>query len=206
MGYHFDIWVKRYAERSDLSTKLVHLTKEQADINELDMMFRILEDGLIKGSGKDGYIIGSTSAACFQDAPLSAVCQNCWYEEKYRKDNPNSKLRYSPVGFLVEKTHVYRQGGRPVIYDKTIHAKEYLPEKDHWRIVNFDLDENHNIIDWTHEREWRVPNHFELDIATTVLLFTNEGDIRDFIKLCDKRGSDIYKKVGGFVTLGSLLY
>jgi hypothetical protein len=170
------------------------------------MLFKILEEGVIQGSGKDGFIVGSTPAACFQDAPLSAICQNCWYEQKYREDNPESKLRYSPVGFLVEKTEVYRQGGRPVIYDKTAKAKEYLPESDYWRIVNFDLDIDHDIIDWTHEREWRVPNHFELNLAKTVLLFTNEGDIRKFIELCDGKGNEVYKKVGGFVTLGSLLY
>ena len=50
--------------------------------------------------------------------------------------------------------------GRPVIYDKTISAKKYLPENEWWRIVNLDLSDEDRFIDWTHEREWRVPNDF----------------------------------------------
>ncbi|EKO3844773.1 hypothetical protein ACPSL3_09875 [Vibrio owensii] len=206
MGYNFQVWANRYAERSDLSTKLVHLTKETEQYSELEIIYKILSDGIIKGSGNDGFVIGSTPAACFQDAPLYAICQNCWYEEKYNKDKPEAKVRYSPIGFLVEKTDVYNQGGRPVIYDKTKDAKRYLPPEQHWRIVNLDLDDYDKIIDWTHEREWRVPNKFKLDLSTTVLLFTNDGDIRNFIEHCDSNDNDVYKKVAGFVTLSSLLY
>ena len=206
MGYHFDTWVKRYAERSDLSTKLVHLTKEQGSVDGEDVMLKILNDNVINGSGRNGFIVGNTKAACFQDVPLTAVCQNCWYEQKYREKNTKTKVRYEPIGFLVEKTHVYRQGGRPVIYDKTDIAKTYLPTNEYWKIVNFDLDSDENIIDWTHEREWRVPDKFQLDLKTTVLLFANDGDVRKFIEKCDDNGSDVYKKVSGFVTMSALLY
>lgn len=53
---------------------------------------------------------------------------------------------------------MYKKGGRPVIYDQTIEAKKYLPESQHWRIVNFDLSNDDRLVDWTHEREWRVPD------------------------------------------------
>ena len=50
MGYNFQVWANRYAERSDLSTKLVHLTKETEQYSELEIIYKILSDGIIKGA------------------------------------------------------------------------------------------------------------------------------------------------------------
>ncbi|MCT7942416.1 hypothetical protein [Shewanella holmiensis] len=207
MGYNLESWVTRFAERSDLSTRLVHLTKPTSTFSEMEVLFQILESGEIKGSDSEGYVIGSRKAACFQDAPLDAICQNCWYEQKYREEkNINAKIRYEPIGLLVDKEDVYSHGGRPVIYDKTAEAMRYLKQDQHWRIVNLDLDDTSNIVDWTHEREWRVPDAYKLNLSKTILLFTNEGDSREFIKLCESKGHNFHREVAGFVTLSTLLY
>ncbi|MEZ8603661.1 hypothetical protein BCU90_11105 [Vibrio lentus] len=206
MGYNLDSWVTRFAERSDLSTRLVHLTKPRGCLSEMDVLFEILESGEIKGSGALGYINGDIKAACFQDAPLDAICQNCWFEQKYRDLNPKAKVRYKPIGLLVDKEHVYSRGGRPVIYDKVDDAKEYLSPEHYWRIVDLNLEDTSNIVDWTHEREWRVPHSYKIDLSLTILLFTNEGDSRKFIERCEKDGRKWHLEVAGFVTLSTLLY
>ena len=95
-------WNNRYAERSDLTTSLVHLTKSVADGNKkkdaFRVLFEILEAGKLLGSTTDsGFIVGDTPAVCLQDAPLQAVCQNCWFEEKWRKKNAWAKIRYIPT-------------------------------------------------------------------------------------------------------------
>lgn len=206
MGYNLDLWVTRFAERSDLSTRLVHLTKARDEQSEMDVLFEILESGVIKGSTNSGFINGSTPAACFQDAPLDAICQNCWFEQKYRENNPTAKVRYEPIGLLVDKEDVYQKNGRPVIYDNVTDAKEYLPKNQYWKIVDLNLDDTNHIIDWTHEREWRVPEAYTLNLQKTILLFTNEGDSRAFIKRCEDEGRNWHREVAGFVTLSTLLY
>jgi NADH:ubiquinone oxidoreductase subunit len=205
MGYSFDSKMNRFAGRSDLSTNLVHLTKERDSASAMDVLFEILETGYIKGSNSSGFINGSTPAVCFQDVPLTAVCQNCWYEQKYL-EKKHKKDRYEPIGFLVRKEEVYNQKGRPVIYDNVSEAKKYLKTEDYWRIVNLDLSDNNNIIDWTHEREWRVPHKFDLSLSDTILLFTNEGCTRDFISRCEEKGVTWHRDVAGIVTLSALLF
>ncbi len=71
---------------------------------------------------------------------------------------------------MFDKTYIYKKGGRPVIYDKTEEAKKYLTEDKWWRIVNLDLSDSNNIIDWTHEREWRVLNELTFELKMLVLL------------------------------------
>ncbi|MEF1175250.1 hypothetical protein REH73_23090, partial [Vibrio sinaloensis] len=92
--------------------------------------------------------MGSDRAVCFQDAPVHAVCQNCWFEQKLGEQDESVKVRYNPSGFLFHKQLVYKAGGRPVIYDKTFDAKKYLPQSEWWRIVHFNLTNDQQFIDW----------------------------------------------------------
>jgi len=105
------------------------------------------------------------------------------------------------------KTHVYREGGRPVIYEQREIAKKLLPPNEHWRIVNFDLSKEDDFIDWTHEREWRVPGNlgFSLDQATVILSCQKAYSL--FVKGCAKpENSNILKKIRGLVCLGSVYF
>jgi hypothetical protein len=206
MGYDFDIWRKRHIERSDLTTELVHLTRSVNSKSAIDVLYEILQTGKVNGSiTSSGFIVGNTPAVCLQDAPLNAVGQNCWFEQTYRKVNSAATKRYDPTGLIFSKTYIYSKGGRPVIYDRTSDAKGYLPKDQLWRIVNFDLSDKNNIVDWTHEREWRIPNELEFEPTDVVLLFANNSDLRSFIDLCDKSGNQYYRLVRGMSTMESIL-
>ncbi|MBL0543899.1 hypothetical protein JD507_01505 [Aeromonas jandaei] len=205
--YKFQDWRNRYSERSDLSTGLVHLTRAKDNSTMAELMFKILTEKTLKGSSTElGFIVGKDSAVCFQDAPLSSVCQNTWFEQKLRDSGHTSKIRYHPCGFMFPKHNVYKKGGRPVIYDKTVEAKKYLPESEWWRIVNFDLSDPNAIIDWTHEREWRVKGDFSFSIDEVTLLFTKSSTFKTFIKLCDSHETYFYKDVAGIVNMQNILF
>ena len=68
---------------------------------------------------------------CLQEAPLTAIAENLQYEEKLRKEE-NHKVRYLGFGIRFQKNFIYKKNGRPVIYDETNRAKEYLPENEWW--------------------------------------------------------------------------
>lgn len=210
MGYDIEKWKKRIAERSDLSTQVINLTRESArggnKQSALTNLKKIVSDRQINASSNEGFINGSTPAVCFQDAPLYAACQNTYFEQKYRRSNPSAKVRYSPIGLMFEKEYVYDKGGRPVFYEKPTIAKKLLPESEWWRIVNFDMSDKDNVIDWTHEREWRCPRNFEFEIENATLIFVKSSNYRGFMQWDSKQKHTVMDKVRGVVVLSDLLY
>jgi len=207
MAYDFELWRKRHVERSDLTTELVHLTRSKGDDQvALDSLFEILESGKLIGSTTfSGFIVGDTPAVCFQDAPLSAVGQNCWFEQTFREENTWAKKRYDPTGVMFSKTYVFEKGGRPVVYDRTSEAKTYLPKDQWWRIVNFDLSDGENIRDWSHEREWRIPQALNFKTSDVILLFSNNACVQEFIDKCDDAGKPFYRDARGITTMESVI-
>lgn len=210
MGYDLKKWKERLAERSDLSSQVIHLTKESNIDGEktsaLTNLKKIVTEHTIEGSNNKGYVVGNKPAACFQDAPLYAACQNTYFEQKYRKSNPKAKTRYSPIGIMFPKEYVYEKGGRPVLYEKTCVAKKILPKDDWWRIVNFDMSDEDSIIDWTHEREWRCPGNFEFDISQATLLFVKTTNYQSFLKWDRKQENPALDKIKSLVVLSDILY
>jgi hypothetical protein len=213
MGYTINSWKERMAGRSDITSRLTHLTKQnqESKLSTLDILFKILDEGTIVGSepGKEpGFIVGSTPAVCFQEAPLYSMGQNVYYEQEIVKEKKangvkNPKIRYIACGLSFEKPYCYKKGARPVLYEKTDDAKKILPANEYWRIVNFDLENENNIIDWTHEREWRVPGNFEFEIEEVTIIVPNHNLYREFIKRDNK---EYAKRVKGIINLASVFY
>ncbi len=207
MPYNKKAWQRRLAERSDLSTQVVHLTRDAGSLKLVDVLYSILSDGKIKGSStQGGFICGKTPAVCFQDAPLPAVCQNVFFEQKYSEAIKGAKTRYRATGLAFPKDYAFRKGARPVVYDKTSEAKAYLPVDQHWRIVNFDLSDADAIIDWTHEREWRSPGDFTFDVSEATLLFVNSATYKAFLKKCKENRTNFVEQARGVVVMDNLLY
>ena len=212
MPYQKPDWEKRIARRSDLSSQVVHLTrsavKDGHDVGPVDVLIKILLDRRISASTASGFIVGDTPAACFQDAPIYAIAQNIDAERQYRDKYDKSKIRYVGVGLMFNKVTVYQRRGRPVFYEDTERAKSILPECEWWRIVRFDLNNVDDMVDWTHEREWRVPGDFcfQLDEATVVL--PSKEAYEEFILKCEahKQEANILHEIRGIVTLGSVFY
>jgi hypothetical protein len=136
--------------RSDLSNKLIHLSRgrdpdpskhhKEAARN----LRNILQTRRLIGG--TGYIRGPKPCVCFSEAPISALAQ--LLAAGHRSD-----FRYQPYGIMLEKTSLYRLGGRPVIYGPDADFMK-LPVEMRFRHVRFEL--NDPVIDHTAEREWRI--------------------------------------------------
>ena len=212
MGYTKELWTKRIGSRSDLSSQIIHLTRSgETDGNKIgpvDVLYKILSDCHIAGStNTKGFICGDVPATCFQDTPVYSVSQNINAEEQYRKAVEGARIPYVGVGVMFPKPYVFERGGRPVVYEQVEKAKDILPEDEWWRIVRFDLNDPENIIDWTHEREWRVPGGFEFEISEATILLPSKVGYDRFLKLCSEdEGSDILNEIKGIVNLGTVFY
>jgi hypothetical protein len=212
MAYGRKRWLERHCERSDITSHAVHLTRPvdgtDSATGAADVVLKILtERKLIGSTTKSGFIVGDRPAVCFQDAPLSSVVQNLWYEKKDRDLKPSAKVRYVGCGLVFDKNFLYAHGGRPVIYDATETAKAYLPKDQWWRIVNFNLSDQHSYIDWSHEREWRLPGNLEFSLRSVSVLLNHESSYRHFISKALETGqADILKEIRGILMLGPVLY
>ncbi|MVX34982.1 DUF2971 domain-containing protein, partial [Myroides sp. LoEW2-1] len=196
MAYNKLLWKKRHRHRSDISTYLTHLTKENRDLNVFQVLKKILTDEIIIGSHSNGYIIGDSPVTCFQDIPLYGVCQNTYHEQMNREEL-GGVLRYRPIGLTFEKDYVFSKGARPVMYEKREVAKAILPEVEWWRIVNYDLSNENLIIDWTHEREWRMKGDFKFEINQAIIIMPQGLNYQELV---EKLGEEILNHIKGVVT------
>ncbi len=200
-------WRKRIKHRNDISSRITHLTKGVDNDDAFQNLLKILIDKKIKGSTtSSGFIIGSTPAVCLQEAPLNAIAENLLYEEKLINDN-NSKIRYFAFGLRFNKILVYKKGGRPVIYEESKLMKKMLKPEEHWRIVDFELADKNSVTDWSHEREWRVPNELTFEYKYLEIILPSAEYYKEFINYCiDNNRTDILTGINGIITLNSIFY
>ena len=200
-------WFDRVQKRADIVTRLTHLTRATDSMDALEVLLKILEDKKLIGSTTEsGYIVGKTPAVCLQETPLESLAEHILYENKSFHSINKCDVRYSGVGIRFNKVFVYKSGGRPVIYDKTDYLKSILPEEQYWRIVNFDLDNKEKFIDWTHEREWRVPYELVFDYDKIELIFPTDTIYRRFITYCEENDKmDMMKEIHGILILSSIV-
>ena len=200
-------WRERISRRSDFTCGLVHLTKPNEDLgmNGFEVLMKILEEKTLRGSNK-GFICGSDNVVCFQDVPLQSISENIHYEQKLRKEKATTK-RYSAFGLRFAKEVIFKAGGRPVIYEKMIEAKRFLPKSEYWRIVSFDLSDKNNIIDWTHEREWRIKGDFHFEWNQVEVLLSKETSFNKFYNYCkDHDLEDMLNEINGIIKLKSIVF
>lgn len=196
-------WLKRNHNRTDITSRITHLTKGKDDDEAFDNLCKILIDKkIIAGLG---YICGTKKVTCFQEAPLLSIAENLRFEKYLRENEGTNKIRYSAFGLRIHKSDIYKEGGRPVIYGKSDELKTLLPKDEWWRIVDFDLSNSNDVTDWTHEREWRVPGDFSLRYERIEIIVSGLIYYKKFIEWCDKNGHmDILKGINGIITLDSI--
>ena len=207
-------WGQRISHRTDISMGLVHLTKGNKELNSLAILMKILEEKTILGSTNKivdghqrGFICGNDPVVCFQDVPLQSLSENIYWEQQLRDQTPGAPIRYAPFGLRFDKRYVFRNGGRPVIYENTTTAKNFLPEDEYWRIVKLDLENDDNIIDWTHEREWRIKGDFHFQLNEVEILLSDQSSLKKFNQYCQKMNMEnLLNEVKGIVVLKSLLF
>lgn len=207
-------WGKRISRRSDISMGLVHLTKGNDKLNSFQVLMKILKEQKLIGSTNQtingvprGFICGNEPVVCFQDVPLFSLSENILLEQQMHSDTPTAPIRYTAFGLRFDKRYIFQKGGRPVIYEKTEVAKKFLPNDEYWRIVKLDLDNVDNIIDWTHEREWRIKGDFSFDLNEVEILLSDQDSVNKFYKYCEKEDMlHIFKEIKGIITLKSLVF
>lgn len=146
--------------RPDFNQSVVHLTRERREFEDplglkvksivpaFDVLKEIIKSGVIRAGS--GYIKGNREAVCFSEIPLSSV-------HEFAKPATEDGARYRFYGVALSKRTVFGLGGRPVIYIPDQEG-DWIPEEQKWRQVRFEYD----VVDFTHEREWRVPGDVEL--------------------------------------------
>ena len=226
--------VHRSAHRSDLTLSLVHLTKAKFDdsvppvieLSALDVLFKILGDGRLIGSTtKSGMIGGKRPAVCFQDTPIYNLAQMFAYQKsnidaehgiRSGDGNTSPHYPYTLYGLHFSKRYVFgggrnaanpEQGGRPVIYEEYKVARKIVPApQDHWRLVNYDLSNPHEIVDWTHEREWRHEGDFEFTLDEVVVLLPGPNAYKNFMQHSGQTSKNIAQQIAGIVTVSPLFF
>ena len=200
-------WRNRYKHRNDISSRLTHLTKGDTNKKAFENLLKILDEKKLVGSTTEtGFIIGDTPSVCLQEAPLNAIAENLLYEKKLR-DETDCKVRYRAFGLRFNKKWIYHRGGRPVIYEEKNFMKEILPEEEYWRIVNFDLSNKDYMIDWTHEREWRVPGDLKFQYKNIEILVASNSYYQKFVEYCiDNDKLKILKEINGIVVMDTIFY
>ncbi|MBI2335780.1 MAG: hypothetical protein HYU97_03345 [Deltaproteobacteria bacterium] len=125
--------------RRDLSHYLFHWTRRTQQKPASDILMEILEQKILKGS--NNYIRGSCGEShkcvCFTETPVSEFVSLFKFVLRNR-DKPNAELlRYEPYGIAVKKEWLFKQDGRPVIY-QTNAEYEKLPSDLQWRHCKYD--------------------------------------------------------------------
>ncbi len=161
----------------------MHLTRERIEYDAsakkvkqiaspFEVLKEILTSGVIKGSGKDGFVKGTQRAACFSEIPLSAVSE-------FAADPTEEKARYRFYGISLSKKAVFAAGGRPVIYLPE-NEGDWIPVEHKWRHVRFE----HGAVDFTHEREWRVLGDLDLTkLPGLYVLVWSASEAREISKM-----------------------
>jgi len=131
--------------RPNISAHLIHFTKGVGLEGAYATLRKILSERRLVAGYR--FIKGKHKCVCFSEAPLASLSNGLVNEDYYSK--------YSPFGIMVSKEWLFRQGGRPVIY-QTESDYEELPISHQWRHVRYELRENFEWTDFTWEREWRI--------------------------------------------------
>lgn len=143
---------------------LMHFTRASARASALDNLIAILQGGVIRGSRR--MVRGRGSVVCLFDMPLGELSELL---------QPRNRRRYQPFGIAIDKRYAFMKGARPAIYLPWKEASVILNPDEHWRAVNIDLQSRRSV-DWTFEREWRVPGDLRLDARSCVALVSGWRD------------------------------
>jgi hypothetical protein len=194
-----------HIQRPDFSHSLVHLTKERKEyawdaqtmqlkltreVPAFDVLKEILVCGSIRGSGNEGFVKGNRRAVCLSEIPISAI------REFADPPNVQPKHKYRMYGVVLSKAAVFQTGGRPVIYLPDTEG-DWIPAEHKWRHVRFE----HGQVDFTHEREWRVPDDLDLrQFAGLYVMVWSPREAKEVAKL----DTPLTKKILGIFPMGHL--
>ena len=201
----FSGWRERITHRNDITSRITHLTNGQTADEAFENLLSMLTNKKINGG--HGFINGDDAVVCLQEAPLNSISENLLYERMLRDANGTDHYRYRAFGLRFAKMFVYRKGGRPVIYGKASELRKILPKNEWWRIVDLQLESKDNIIDWSHEREWRIKGDLEFKYNQTEVIVPSRTYYKKFVQYClEKNRQDMLLEINGIITLDSIYF
>lgn len=196
-------WRERIIHRNDISTRITHLTNGDSAEDAFKNLTSILADKKVIGGL--GYVNGNVPVVCLQESPLSSIAENLLYEKYLREENNSNLYRYRAFGLRFTKIFIYRRGGRPVIYGDIAEMKKILPKEEYWRIVDMKLNDLDNVVDWSHEREWRIRRELNFEYSNTEIIVPSRKYYKELISYCEENNRmDILKGINGIITLDSV--
>ena len=209
-------WAEHIKNRPDCSEYITHLTRRTENKRNIEVLYDIIDSRRVLGSTRSGYVTGGP-AACFQDVPLEAMANNIVFEEdknfqeridfgkkidwQYDLEDIPPKYRYEAFGIRVHKIDAYKKGARPVIYgDKDCFINVLLPD-EYWRLVDMNLTDENKLIDWSHEREWRIKGDYLFELDEIEVVVGCEKSKQEFIAHYRSMGVDIEKEIRKIIVL-----
>ena len=158
------------SSRYDIASTITHFTKGMTWQDAYLNFKNIIKEGRIRcGTGmiKGG---DQNCSVCFTETPIDFIGTSGF-------QNHINTVKYSPFGFMFEKSFIYSLGGRPVIYQSD-EEYEYLHQLHRYRHVRY---EPHNNIDFTWEREWRANTPFVPVSPQHVILVMPNVEWKDYL-------------------------
>ena len=180
------LWRNRISNRTDLVARLTHLTRADSDQYAFEKLWKIIIEKRLIGSDNSGYIVGNRKAVCFQEVPLYSIVENLLFEESMKEN-----IRYSWFGLRFNKIAMYNMGARPVFYGRTEELKKIL---------------TNDIIDWSHEREWRILDECRFEYNDVEVIVKDDNYYAKFVNRClDENRKDILTGVHGIIPLNTVI-
>lgn len=172
MGLFREDWKELTESRNVGSLYLTHLIRGRSDEEAYNTLLKILKKGFLRASfsrrNNCDTVKGDQKVVCFQDASFDAM-QEILTGERWL----GYETGYHEFGIQIHKEIMFRDGARPVIYDKANEIMGLIDKSIYWRVVNLDLNiATWQYVDWTHEHEWRIPGDVMLE----------SGDFRVIVK------------------------
>jgi hypothetical protein len=148
--------------RRDLTNYAFHFVNREPSPQMT--LSKILADGLVEGKV---YLPSAAPVVCLTDAPLAEIVRQDGFLDAldYRR------LSLWGIGF--EKTLLFELGARPVIYQPR-RELSLLDSSISWRHVDYDPT---NGVDFSWQREWRVPTRELRFTSANVVLVVPEVDV-----------------------------
>lgn len=203
-----ETWRNHIQRRSDFTTRLTHLTRRTSNKRAIEVLYEILDSKTIIGSTNDGFINGSEPAVCFQDLPLFALAENVKFEDECFLENHNlyATPRYEAFGVRFNKGTLFQKyTARPVVYGPKEEMKTLLQASDYWRWVTLDYSDSNSLVDWTHEREWRVRGNVVFSYSDVEVILGCSESYREFVQRYMTVNPELLQQIQGIIVLNSII-
>jgi len=175
--------------RRDIGNMLFHFTRTpesdtfieikhefgtmQTSASASSVLRKILTERSLHGTSR---WTNGENCVCFTEAPIQEF--NTVFSLVEIASSKKERPRYEPYGVALTKEYIFKQGGRPVIYEHPTAFAEF-PSSQRYRLVPYDPVKG---VDFTWEREWRIrTDRLRLDPKHTLAIVPSSDEAFDLV-------------------------